>query len=148
VILTPQFRAWAPGDRAACLALFDANCPHYFAANERGDFESFLDARPEGYEVCLVDGRVAGAFGVLRTDSGPCLRWILLAPERQGQGLGRAIMNRAITSAEARQSGSLRIAASHKSAPFFARFGAREISRTPDGWGPGMHRVDMLLKIG
>ncbi|HVT72251.1 MAG TPA: GNAT family N-acetyltransferase [Lacunisphaera sp.] len=146
--LTPHFRAWEPGDRAACLALFDANCPRYFAANERGDYEAFLDALPVGYEVCLVDGRIAGAYGVLRTDRGPCLRWILLVPEMQGRGLGRAIMNRAISSAETRQSGALRIAASHESAPFFARFGAREISRTPDGWGPGMHRVDMLLKLG
>lgn len=146
--LTPHFRAWEPGDRAACLALFDANCPRYFAANERSDYEAFLDARPAGYEVCLIEGRIAGAFGVLQTESGPCLRWILLAPARQGQGLGRAIMNRAISSADARQSGSLRIAASHESAPFFARFGAREISRIPDGWGPGMHRVDMLLKLG
>ena len=37
------------------------------------------------------------------------------------------------------------IAASHKSAPFFARFGARIVETTPDGWGPGMHRVDMEL---
>lgn len=147
MILTPRFRAWEPGDRAACLALFDANCPRHFAANERCDYEAFLDASPAGYEVCLVNGRVAGAFGVLPTDSGPCLRWILLAPERQGQGLGRAIMNRVISSADARRSGSLRIAASHESAPFFARFGAREINRIPNGWGPGMHRVDMLLKV-
>ncbi|WP_242112849.1 hypothetical protein [Luteimonas aquatica] len=40
---------------------------------------------------------------------------------------------------------TLHISASHKSAPFFARFGALETARVPDGWGPGMHRVEMRL---
>jgi hypothetical protein len=31
--------------------------------------------------------------------------------------------------------------------PFFARFGAVEARRTSDGWGPGMHRVDMVLAV-
>jgi hypothetical protein len=41
----------------------------------------------------------------------------------------------------------LDVAASQHSAPFFARFGARELARTDDGWGPGMHRVDMELPL-
>jgi hypothetical protein len=49
---------------------------------------------------------------------------------------------------KARTSGMrvLRIAASHKSAPFFAGFGAEAVAETPDGWGPGMHRIDMELR--
>ena len=39
------------------------------------------------------------------------------------------------------------IAASHLSAPFFARFGANEVSFTREGWGPAMHRVDMELAL-
>jgi hypothetical protein len=39
------------------------------------------------------------------------------------------------------------IAASHLSAPFFTRFGAKEVRCTKDGWGAGMHRVDMLLPL-
>jgi len=37
------------------------------------------------------------------------------------------------------------IATSHKSAPFFVRFGAAVTSSTKDGWGPDMDRIDMLL---
>ncbi len=43
--------------------------------------------------------------------------------------------------------GPLHIAASHKSAPFFARFGAQETATTPNGWGRDMHRVDMELVL-
>jgi hypothetical protein len=48
-----------------------------------------------------------------------------------------------------RASGSriVRISASHKSAPFFERFGAEPTSVTEDGWGPGMHRVQMELQL-
>ncbi len=64
----------------------------------------------------------------------------------QGRGLGSAIMAHVLE--KARRSGMriLRIAASHKSAPFFARFGAETVAETPNGWGPGMHRIDMELR--
>ncbi|MCS5593886.1 MAG: hypothetical protein NZ730_05005 [Porticoccaceae bacterium] len=39
------------------------------------------------------------------------------------------------------------IATSHKSALFFAKCGAVEINFTDNGWGPGMHRVDMELPL-
>ena len=39
------------------------------------------------------------------------------------------------------------IAASHLSAPFFKKFGAIEIKIIEDGWGKGMHRVNMKLKL-
>ncbi|HKR75059.1 MAG TPA: GNAT family N-acetyltransferase [Rhodanobacter sp.] len=131
-------------DTAACLGLFDGNCPEFFAPNERADYAAFLGSRPAGYELCLVDGRVAGAFG-LADDGLGCkrLNWILLDPGSQGMGIGSAIMRRVEALSHASGSALVRIAASHKSAPFFARFGAVVLATMPDGWGPGMHRVDM-----
>jgi hypothetical protein len=66
----------------------------------------------------------------------------------QGSGVGRMIMADVLRDAAARGAHAVDIAASHKSAPFFARFGALERGRTDDGWGPGMHRVDMELVVG
>lgn len=142
----PQFRAYTTADAAACLALFDANCPGHFAPNERADYSAFLDAVPDGYEVCGLDGAIAGAYGVHAIDDdNAALHWILLAPAAQGHGLGAAIMARAMDTLAARGHGTLHISASHKSAPFFARFGAVEDARIVDGWGPGMHRVEMRI---
>lgn len=138
------FSAYEPAYRGECLALFDANCPRFFAPNERADYEVFLGKFGDNYLLALARGAVVGAFGVTRSAPGrAALRWIMLAPGRQGSGLGRAMM--AETEARARALGAsvLDIAASHVSAPFFAHLGAVELSRTPDGWGPGMHRVDM-----
>lgn len=143
-----SFRQFSAADRQACLAIFDANCPAFFAPNERSDYSRFLDAAPDGYEVCELAGRIVAAFGLHRHEKNEGhLNWILIDPDAQGIGLGSAIMDRVIS--RARESGlvSIRIAASHKSEPFFAKFGATVQARTDDGWGPGMHRIDMSLPV-
>ncbi len=144
----PTLNHYQPADRAACLALFDENCPAFFAPNERSDYETFLAENAASYEVCLLDGRLVGAYGViLEKPVGLSLRWILLSPRVQRQGLGSAIMTRVLEIVRTYGGGPLHIAASHKSAPFFARFGAQETATTPNGWGRDMHRVDMELVL-
>jgi GNAT superfamily N-acetyltransferase len=139
-----RFSPYQPSDRPVCLRLFDANSPKYFAPNERAEYAAFLDASSGDYELCRRANQVLGAFGVQPGDANDAhLRWILLAPEVQGQGIGTAIMTRVAELAVARGRPLVRIAASQMSAPFFARFGARTTTTTPDGWGPGMDRVDM-----
>jgi GNAT superfamily N-acetyltransferase len=140
------FRRYQPADRDACVALFDANCPAFFAANERADYVNFLSTAAGSYELCLIDQQVAGAYGLAPHSSGGlALRWIVLSPQVHGHGLGTRIMIRVLETLRARQVPQLHIAASHKSAPFFARFGAQELATIVNGWAPAMHRVDMLL---
>ena len=40
------FRSYVSTDKSVCLKLFDANCPEFFAPNERVDYAEFLDASP------------------------------------------------------------------------------------------------------
>ena len=143
-----SFRPYTSADREACLAIFDANCPTFFAPNERADYVSFLGAGPDGYEVCEVAGRVVAAFGLVDDDvKGVNLNWIMIDPGSQGLGIGSATMKRVLSRGGASQSSLIKIAASHKSAPFFAKFGAVVKLHTEDGWGPGMDRVDMELHL-
>jgi len=140
------FRPYIESDRLACIDIFDANCPEYFAPNERQDYDEFLQSAPEDYEICEGDGRILGAFGLfVDSENVKTLNWILLDTHAQGLGVGSKIMERVIHIVRASETMTVRIAASHKSAPFFARFGATTISSTKDGWGPNMDRVDMLL---
>lgn len=144
----PTFKTCTPADTAACLAIFDANCPEYFAPNERADYARFLADLPEGYEVCEVAGSVVAAFGLLAAEGASSrLVWIMIDPRAQGHGLGRAIMQRIMAMPAATAAGCIDIAASQMSEPFFARFGAVATERTEDGWGPGMDRVDMQLAV-
>ncbi len=143
-----EFRDFRKGDEEVCLAIFDANCPEFFAPNERDDYRAFLGSNPVGYEVCVRSGAVLGAFGVFAQVGGsPSLNWILLHPGAQGLGLGSAIMERSTAMARTMGADVLRIAASHKSAPFFERFGAERRRLTEHGWGPDMHRIDMELML-
>ncbi len=49
------FRDYEESDQAACRAIFDANCPEFFALNERDDYLLFLDANTPGYKVCTSE---------------------------------------------------------------------------------------------
>ena len=143
----PRFRPYTENDADVCLKMFDANCPRYFAPNERADFAAFLATNPNGYELCLVDGTPVGAFGLTGHDALGSLNWIMIVPSTQGAGVGGAIMRRIIERGRTQRLRRIDIAASHKSQGFFAKFGAITMSTTPNGWGPGMHRVDMELTI-
>jgi len=143
--MDPEFEPYSLLHREACLAMFDENCPEFFAPNERADYADFLEGVGADYRVCRRDGRVVGAFGLMPGGAADeaHLNWILLSPTAQGAGLGRAIMGDVAARAASRGVARIAIAASHRSSPFFVRFGARELVRTQDGWGPGMHRIDM-----
>ncbi len=145
---TVDFKPYTAADGAVCLDIFDANCPTYFARNERDDYIDFLDSDTGRYEVCVVDNRIVGAFGLygkgLTTRT---LRWILIDPGSHGLGIGSAIMDRVVCLGNASELKYLTIAASHLSEPFFARIGAVTKATTKNGWGPGMNRVDMELHL-
>jgi GNAT superfamily N-acetyltransferase len=144
--LLPHFRPYRASARPACLDLFDANCPAFFDPGERPGYVQFLDGVPEGYEVCLHEQRIVGAYGVRpHAPNEVVIRWMLIAPDVQGMGVGSAMMDRALSGARATGARLVHMAASHKSAPFFARFGARATATIQHGWGPNLHRVDMEL---
>ena len=141
-----SFRPYQATDQPACPALFDANCPAFFDPGERAGYVQFLERTPDGYEICLDGTRMVGACG-LRTHAPDelVIRWILIAPDVQGRGIGSAIMARALDVCRTTGAGLLHMAASHKSAPFFARFGARATATVRHGWGPDLDRVDMQI---
>ena len=143
------FRKYVNSDCNSCLSLFDQNCPKFFAENERTDFEEYLSTSCEHYEVGIRANEVVAAFGFssdLGTGRGR-ISWIMVSPFIQGGDVGSRIMNRVLELAKGCQVAVIDIAASHISAPFFAKFGAKEVKITQDGWGLGMHKVDMELLL-
>jgi GNAT superfamily N-acetyltransferase len=146
--LAVAFRHFTQADTGVCLALFELNCPASFAPEERADYAAFLRGADATYEVCLSGGRVVGAFGLTPGEAGSArVNWILLDPAAKGTGVGAAMMQRAIGLARGAGATHINIAASHLSEAFFAKFGARTLTRQEGGWGPGMHRHDMVLEV-
>ena len=144
---TDLFYPYSAELELACMALFDANCPQFFAPNERDEYQCFLKSQPVGYQVCLLNDEVVGAFGLLKHNQDYAINWIMLSPKTQGSGVGKQVMKHVIATAIAQGIENISIAASHLSAPFFARFGAVAVNEIEHGWGQGMHRIDMVLNI-
>lgn len=146
--MIPTIRPYLVSDSARMLAIFDANTPAFFAVNERGDFIRYLSENADRYAIVERSGTIVAGFAVAPGAAGRAhLNWILVDPALQGGGIGGVMMTAATTRALELGAATLEIAASQHSAPFFGRFGAQELGQTKDGWGPGMHRIDMELSL-
>ncbi len=144
-----DFNDYQASDLAACLALFDQNCPKYFAENERQGYQQYLASTQDIYKVGSIGGELVAAFGINIDSSRKTGRvtWIMVSPNMQGRGVGEAMMNDALECLRHEGLDTMLIAASHLSAPFFAKFGAQELETIAHGWGPNMHRVDMKISL-
>lgn len=132
-----------------CLTLFDKNCPLFFAENERNDYSKYLLNLTDDYKVALSDGKVIEAFGlsINKTTNKSRVTWIMVCPTEKGKGIGTKLMAYIKKYALDKNSGGIDIAASHLSAPFFAKFGAKATNFIEHGWGVDMHRVDMVINL-
>jgi predicted GNAT family N-acyltransferase len=128
--------------------MFESNVPEYFAVNEIGDYVRFLESKPAGYRVYVSGKDIVGASGLLVDAGGRRgrIRWILTAASARGRGLGDRMMRDIAVRAASSKVPVIDISASQKSAPFFARYGASEVSRMAGGWGPGLDRVEMVWR--
>ncbi len=143
-------RPYAPADRAACLAVFDACTPRFFAPGERPLFETWLDAPPKGvaYRVIERDGRVVAGGGWMRRGATATLCWAMVEPGLHCQGLGgRLVRARLETLRGTPGVRRVRLGTSFQTRGFYERFGFRVAGVTPDGYGPGLDRVDMTLRL-
>lgn len=134
-------------DHPALLAIFDANTPSSFLPHERADFEADLAEATE-YFVLDDGAEVVGGGGVwLGEDGVGGFMWGLITPARQGQGMGRMLAEHRLTRLRKLGAREVRLDTSQHTAPIYARFGFREVKRTPNGYGPSLDRVDMVLAL-
>jgi N-acetylglutamate synthase-like GNAT family acetyltransferase len=131
------------------MELFDQNCPAYFAPNERADFETYLRDSKAEYSVYVQDKQVIASYGLHICNERFIvhLRWIMVALTHHGKGTGTRMMHEAIENAKTFGFPTMTISASQHSEPFFARFGAVKQSFQENGFGPGMHRIEMQLPL-
>ncbi len=147
-----RLRPWEPRDRALGLALFDSNTPRYFAEVEKADFLGFVDDLPGPYFVLeSADGEALGCGGYAGGERDPtiaALCWGMVRGDLHRRGLGdRLLTERLARIAADPVFRSVEIETTQHSCGFFARYGFVETARTPDGFAPGMDRVDMTLSL-
>jgi RimJ/RimL family protein N-acetyltransferase len=156
-------RPWRPADRAACLALLDANSPRFFGPSDRADYLRFL-ANPDrpywvmiGSDPSAADagagtgtGTVVGCGGaaVAPVERVGFLTYGMVDPTRHGQGLG-TLLTRFRLRWLAAQPGIDRVLidTSNETEGFYARFGFRTLRVIRDAYAPGLHQHDMELRL-
>lgn len=150
-------RLYTPADRAACLALFDSNVPEFFLPRERAEFEEWLhkpfDSGEDGEYFVLEDaGRVVACGGVwLSPHNDACaagLSWGMVARDAHRRGYGSTLLRFRLERLRELGARGVHLDTSQHSAPFFARFGFREVRRVQGGYGPGPDRADMVARLG
>lgn len=145
-------RPFAASDFAACLAMFDGHVPESFAPEERAGFADFLNGGDGGglaarYLVLTRGGRVVACGGfTIGGDGRAVLDWGMVAMSEQGQGLGaRLLAERVALARNWVGLSGLRLATSQKSQGFYERAGFVVTAITPDGFGAGLDRIDLVL---
>ena len=134
--LVAATRVFYPEERAIALALLRERLEH---------------GPKSGYEFIFAErrGELAGycAWGAVPLTKGSYdLYWIAVAPEAQGLGIGRRLMQLAERAVARRGGGRLYIETSSRAAyartrRFYRAAGYRRVARLPDFYAPGDHKV-------
>ena len=142
-----EFKDYSMESFNDCIELFDLNCPEFFASIEKNDYIEFLNQTKEGYVTIHHDSILIGAYGVHKTSSESASQsWTLIHPKYQNQGIGRLIMERIFSYLESNQLDKLFLSTSQQTEAFFMKFGAIRIDYIENGWGEGLHRIEMKIE--
>ncbi len=68
-------------------------------ATELSEFLRRFNEARDGFWVAIVEGKIVGAIaidGINHDSKGAHLRWFIVAPENQGQGIGKTLLQKAV----------------------------------------------------
>lgn len=149
-----DLRPYAERDLAACLAVFDSNCPPYFDPTERAEYEQFLRNPADRGEYFVLEQRVevvacGGVWTAQDIDlTYGGLSWGMVRAGLHGQGLGSQLTRFRLDLLRARlEVREVRIDTSQHTERYYARHGFVTVQRRPDGFAPGLDELKMVLKV-
>ena len=128
------FSDYHPSDRPTCSALFERNCPAYFAIEERPEYQAFLEAEPSQYWLAWADNVAVACYGVTIERDVASIDWIMVNPSHQSLGWD-AMVKRAFNLFNKHNVKEVKVATSQHANRFFERYGLVETSTTLHGWG-------------
>lgn len=125
------------------------NVPRFFAPHELEEFRRWLAGTPSRYLVVEREQEVVACGGYAVEGERAGLVWGMVARGLHRQGIGSLLL-RARLDAIAREPGvrAVVLDTSQLSRPFYERHGFAVVAETPDGYAPGLHRIDMRLELG
>ena len=141
-----KFQKYTPSKFEGCLELFELNSPAYFAEEERKDYRKFLEHERDIYLLGYQNNSLVCCFGITEHNIDLCsLDWIMVHPSRHKSGFGNEMMSYFINYAKEKNKKTALISTSQHANNFFEKYGAREIAFIENGWGRGMHKINMRI---
>ncbi len=151
-------RKYKSEDRAACLAIFESNLPQYFDPNERADLETWLNGQDESvlayknttaeqYYVLESDNSIVacGGYYLAKAASRANLCWGMVDGAFHKRGFGRQLLEFRIQEiANKYPNFSISMDTSQHTIPFFEKLGFVVVKFTPNGYGAGLDRYDLV----
>lgn len=153
-----RFRPYAVADRAACVAVLATSVPAYTQPAEVDEYAAWLDrdVAPDGtaprceYLVGERDGVVVCAGGVHYANTAPVaiLCWGIVRADLHRTGIGTTLLTERLTRIRARGGiAEVLMDTTDAAVGFFLRHGFVVTGRKPDGYGPGVDRLDLALRL-
>lgn len=145
-------RPFVAADLSACLEIFDSNVPGFFTPAERDEFRQDMESAdsPMPYLLLLRDGEPVACGGLILGTTGrnASLSWGMVARAHHRQGLGARLLQARLDMARSIPGlTEVTLSTSQHSRGFYARSGFTLLRSIPDGFGPGMARCDMILRL-
>ena len=143
-------RPYEVTDRAECLRVFDSNAPWYFLPEERIPFERFLDRLPGPYFVVVdEDDLIAcGGHATGRVSGEADICWTMVRRDQHGHGVGNFLLTTCVCDILAIEDiQTVRLETSQHTFPFFQRWGFVVVERVPNGFGPGLDKIEMRIVL-
>jgi GNAT superfamily N-acetyltransferase len=147
-----RFRQYVSTDREACLAVFESNVPEFFLESERGEFLSGIDhENVRTYFVVEDDrGRVVACGGYLldERNGAAWITWGMVARDQHRRGIGTFLL--ASRLARLWELGTVKVVhldTTQHSRRFYERHGFVAERFVENGYGLGMHRIDLILRL-
>jgi len=150
--LQAQIRTYRASDKAACMSIFESNCPKFFGENERAQLESFLgDKNHDDYFVLEIDStkgqKVVGAGGyyLLPETNVIGFSWGMILNDYHGRGLGKQLtLYRLGLLTKKFPNQDIRLQTSQYTRDFYAKHGFAETEYEKDGFAKGIDRITMI----
>jgi N-acetylglutamate synthase-like GNAT family acetyltransferase len=144
-----KIRPYSEKDRQACLDILHENTPEFFIAEDHDSLDEFLSHPPGPYFVGEEQGRIVACGGwALDNEEVAALTWGMVRRGLHRRGLGRLLLRfRLDEIRKYSRAGMARLHTVQLVQGFFAKEGFTEIATVPNGFGPGLDRVTMELRL-
>ena len=133
-----------------CIKIIQSNTPKYILPSEQFDYKNFLLKKNKRYFVFFkVNDLVAcGGYGVNKTRTKAVLSWGLVHRKHHKKGYGTQLLKYRLNQIKKYHSDiEVCLDTSQHTYPFFEKFDFKIKSISKNGYGEGLDKYDMFLRL-